>query len=142
MYMLLKRILGVGLLVISIIIIFANKVITGAVIGTNISNSLSFVAVFLFIVGLVLTITIKKPNYAQEILQSGRFVDKTNDLKKIARKMGYTLDEGHKEGTRIYDGEDILTVIPNHRKINARGTVKSILEALASGESSFRRRGA
>ena len=54
--------------------------------------------------------------------------------------MGYVLREGYKEGTRVYKGNEVLTVIPNHRKMAGRGTAKSILEALATGESSFRKR--
>jgi len=53
--------------------------------------------------------------------------------------MGYTLVEGYKEGTRVYKGNEVLTVIPKHARIESRGTIKSILEALASGESSFRK---
>jgi hypothetical protein len=85
-------------------------------------------------------VTHQDRNYAQEILNQRRYVDDTRELKKIAKKMGYTLMEGYKEGTRVYDGESVLTVIPNHRKIGGKGTAKSILEALATGESSFRKR--
>ena len=78
-------------------------------------------------------------NYAQEILDRRAYVDDTRELKRIARKMGYDLDEGHKEGTRVYRGGQVLTVIPHHRKIQGRGTLKGILESLATGESSFRK---
>lgn len=134
-----KRILGFSLIVIAIVTIISNVSVTGAVIGTSISNSLNLIAVVLFIIGIILT-TSKDRNYAQEILDQRRYVDDTSELKRIARQMGYTLEEGYNEGTRVYKGKTVLTVIPHHRRIQGRGTVKGILEALASGESSFRRR--
>jgi len=133
-----KRITGFAFIVLAIGITLSNISITGAVIGTSISNSLSLAAIVFLIIGLVLTFQ-RDRNYAQEILDQRRYVDDTRELKKIARKMGYTLMEGYKEGTRVYSGNEVLTVIPNHRKIGGKGTAKSILEALATGESSFRR---
>jgi hypothetical protein len=134
-----KRITGFVFIVLAIGITISNISITGAVIGVTISNSLSLVSIILLVVGLIL-VTHQDRNYAQEILNQRRYVDDTRELKKIAKKMGYTLMEGYKEGTRVYDGESVLTVIPNHRKIGGKGTAKSILEALATGESSFRKR--
>ncbi len=134
-----KRFIGLAFIAISLIIIVSNASITGAVIGTSSSNSLSLVAIIFFVAGLVL-MSQRDRNYAQEILEQRRYVDDTRELKKIARKMGYNLMEGYKEGTRVYKGNEVLTVISNHRKIEGKGTVKSILEALATGESSFRKR--
>jgi len=131
-----KRFIGLVLIGISLVMIASNVSITGAVIGTSITNSISFVAIVLLVVGLILT-SQREINYAREILEQGRYVDDTKELKKIARKMGYNLMEGYKEGTRVYSGHEVLTVIPNHRKIGGKGTAKSILEALATGESSF-----
>ena len=133
-----KRITGFAFIVLAIGITLSNISITGAVIGTSISNSLSLAAIVFLIIGLVLTFQ-RDRNYAQEILDQRRYVDDNRELKKIARKMGYTLMEGYKEGTRVYSGNEVLTVIPNHIKICWKGTAKSILEALATGESSFRR---
>ena len=132
-----KRITGYVFIVLAIGIILSNISITGAVIGTSISNSLSLVAVVFLIVGFILTFQ-RDRNYAQEILDQRKYVDDTRELKKIARRMGYTLMEGYKEGTRVYSGDEVLTVIPNHRKIGEKETARSILEALATGESSFR----
>ncbi|MEK6914632.1 MAG: type II toxin-antitoxin system HicA family toxin [Nanoarchaeota archaeon] len=134
-----KRFIGLILIVMSLIILVSNVKITGAVIGAPISTSINFIAITLLVVGLILT-SQRERNYAQEILEQRRYVDDTRELKKIARKMGYSLIEGYKEGTKIYNENEVLTVIPNHRKIEGRGTVKSILEALATGESSFRKR--
>ena len=134
-----KQFLGLVFVVISLIVLISNFSITGAVIGTSSSNSLSLIAVIFLVVGLAL-VSQRERNYAQEILEQRRYVDDTRKLKKIARKMGYSLMEGYKEGTRVYNRNEVLTVIPNHRKIEGRGTVKSILEALATGESSFRKR--
>lgn len=134
-----KRVVGFVFIALAIGITASNFSITGAVIGTSISNSLSLIATAFLVVGLIL-MSYQDRNYAQEILDQRRYVDDTRELKKIARKMGYNLIEGNKEGTRVYSGNQVLTVIPNHRKIQGRGTVKSILEALATGESSFRKR--
>lgn len=133
-----KRIIGFVFIVLAIGITLSNVSITGAVVGTSISNSFSLVAVIFLIFGFILTFQ-RDRNYAQEILDEGKYVDDTRELKKIARIMGYTLMEGYKEGTRVYNRNEVLTVIPNHRKIGGKGTAKSILEALATGESSFRR---
>lgn len=135
-----KRIAGFIFIFVAIAIIISNLSITGAVIGKAISNSLSLIAAIFLIVGIVLA-TYKGRNIAQEILDTGRYVDSTKYLKKVARKMGYELKEGYKEGTKVCDGDVVITIIPNHRKIRARGTSISILEALATGQSSFRRRG-
>ena len=134
-----RRDIGLFLILAGIVLSVANVSITGAVIGTPQSNSLSLVVVILFVIGLVL-MSRRDKNYAQEILDQRLYVDDTRELKKIARKMGYSLMEGYKEGTRVYNGNEVLTVIPNHRKIEGKKTVKSILEVLATGGSSFRKR--
>ena len=134
-----ERFLGLFFVVISLLILISDVSITSAVIGTTSSNSLSLIAIVFLAIGLIL-ISQRERNYAREILEQRRYVDDTRELKKIARKMGYSLMEGYKEGTRVYNGNEVLTVISNHRKIEGKGTVKSILEALATGESSFRRR--
>jgi len=134
-----KKSLGLVTVVISSIGLILNKSITGAVIGTTVSNSVSLIAIALFIVGLTLMAS-KDRNYAQEIIDKGAYMDDTNELRKIARRMGYDLQEAKREGTRVYSGKAVVTVIPRHRKIQGRETQKSILEALATGESSFRKR--
>lgn len=138
-----KIVVGFVLILFSIgLTIFNSTGITGAVIGTPLGNSISFLAAVCFILGLVLmTYELRRKNYAEEILKQGRYVDDTRELKSIARKCGYRLDEGHREGTRIIkDDGEVLTVIPNHRRIEGRGTVRGILKALATGESTFRQR--
>ena len=81
----------------------------------------------------------QKGNYAQKILDDRKYVDKTNELKSVARDMGYKLDPGYNEGTRVYKDNQVITVIPNHRTVS-RGVSQSILEALATGLPNFRRR--
>lgn len=134
-----NKLIGSIFILISIGLTISNFTITGAVIGTSSSNSLSLVAIAFLIIGLILTLQ-RERNYAQEILEQRKYVDDTRELKRIAGKMGYTLIDGYKEGTRVYKGNEVLTVIPHHRKIEGKGTVRSILEALATGESSFRKR--
>ena len=73
-------------------------------------------------------------------MKSGRYVSSTRELKRIARNSGYKVIDGFREGSRVYDDDKVITVIPNHREVGGRGTAIRILEALATGESSFRRR--
>ncbi len=79
----------------------------------------------------------KDRNYAQEIIDNRKSINKPRDLIKIAKKMGYRLEKGYREGTRVYSQENVITNIPH--KITS-GVRKSVLEALASGESNFRKR--
>ncbi len=137
-----KRIAGFAFIFVATGIIFSNTKLTGAAIGSPISNSFNLVAVVLLVIGLILASqkdNLKYGNYAYQILESKKYVDNVNELKKIARRSGYTLREGFREGTKVYDdNEQIITVIPNHKRIGGKGTSKSILEALASGESNYR----
>lgn len=134
-----KRILGIALIILSSAVIISNINITGAVIGSPLLISLNLIAVALFIIGIILTIYESK-NYAREILERRRYIDDPREMMKIARKCGYTLDKGHREGAKVYNGDNIITVIPtNHPRIDKRVS-NSILEALATGESSFRKR--
>tara|TARA_Y100000034_G_scaffold131854_1_gene193511 strand:+ start:127 stop:561 length:435 start_codon:yes stop_codon:yes gene_type:complete len=80
--------------------------------------------------------TKRDSNYAQHILDDDKYVDNPTEMKSIARDSGYSLDKGAKEGTNVLKGTEIITVIPGH-KIK-RGTSRSILQALASGNSNFR----
>ena len=121
-------------------IIISSVSLTGAAIKNVFSGSNGLTAVILFLIGLVL-ISGRERNYAREILDQRKYVEDTRELKKIARQMGYELIEGYKEGTRVYNGKEVVTVIPNHRKISGRGVVRGILESLAMGESSFRKAG-
>jgi len=136
-----KRILGFVFIILSIGITISNITTTGAVIGTSLSNYFSIVAIVLLIVGIIL-ISSRDRNYAQEILDNKRYVDKEKEIKSIAKKMGYYIEEAHREGTKVYNekGGDIITVIPHHRRGIKKGTSRNILEALASGESNFKKR--
>lgn len=134
-----KRSIGIFLFLLTVILLALNLSMTGAAIGTQTFVPLNLIAIAVFIIGLVLMAR-RDRNYAQEILDQRRFVDSPREYMSIARKMGYPLVEGYKEGTRVLnrDRKGVLTVIPNH-KITNRGTCRSILEALATGEPNFRR---
>jgi|TARA_Y100000310_G_C20586980_1_gene765940 hypothetical protein len=135
-----KKILGISFILLGVIISVSNLSITGAVIGSSLSNYFSFLAIAFLLVGVLLMMASRDRNYAQEILDRGVYENRTRKLKKIARKMGYELEGGHKEGTRVYNDETVLTVIPHGKEVHGTGTQKSILEALATGISSFRRK--
>jgi|TARA_Y100000031_G_C8140395_1_gene347293 hypothetical protein len=135
-----KQISGIISIIASFLIVTLNINITGAVIGSSLSNYLSILAIAFFVVGIGLFITSRDRNYAQEYLDKRKYVSSTRILKSIARKMGYNLIEGFKEGTRVYNGNNVLNVIPNSREVKGKGTSKSILESLATGISNFRKR--
>lgn len=139
-----RKLIGFLLILASIVLTFVNKPsITGASIGSNFSNSISLIGAVIFIIGLMLTVyTPRKRSYALEALERGGYINDTRELKSIARHDGYTLEEGHKEGTRVLENGRVITVIPNHRKIEGKGTAKGILKALATHQSSFRQRSA
>ena len=132
-----KRIFGILFITISILIAFSNLTIIGAVIGMRASDSLSWIAIAFFVVGIVLLVE-REGNLALKVKESGAVITDPKKLKKIARKMSYDL-RGVREGTQVlnYDGRP-LTVIP-HRRFGT-GTYYNIITALATGESSFRRR--
>lgn len=116
---------------------FSNLTIIGAVIGAGASNSLSWIAIAFFIVGIVLLVE-REGNLAQRVRESGTVITKPKKMKSIARKMGYEIKEA-REGSKVLDYEGKpLTVIPKHDF--SRGTYRGIITALATGESSFRRR--
>jgi membrane-bound ClpP family serine protease len=94
------------------------------------------------IVGIVLLFAKKydkgSPSFAQRIIDKNKYIERPEEMKSVARDSGYILDKGAREGTNVLKGTEIITVIPGH-KIK-RGTSRGILEALASGESNFRKR--
>ena len=91
----LKRNLGISFVFLAIIISAVNLNITGAIIGSSLSNSFSFVAIIFLVVG-VLLMSQRERNYAQEILDRGAYVSRTREHKKIARRSGYELDGGYR----------------------------------------------
>lgn len=121
----LKKSLGIIFIFLSIIISVSNLNLTGAIIGSSLSNSFSFIAAAFLVVGVLL-------------IMAGRKDYNSRELMKIARKSGYEIKTGYKEGTRVYNDGKVLSVIPNHRKISL-GVQKKVLEALLTGISSFRK---
>ena len=114
---------------------------TGFVVMENISSRTGSVLALALVIGGVLIFMAGKrgtPDYATAILEQRRYIDSARKLARIATRSGYQLEGGFKEGTRVTQGGDVITVIPNHRKVS-RGVSRSILEALSSGISSFRR---
>ena len=117
--------------------VFSNLTIIGAVIGARASNSLSWITIVFFVIGVVLLVE-REGNLAQRVRESGTVITRPKKLKSIARKMGYEIKEA-REGSKVLDYEGKpLTIIPNHDF--SRGVYRGIITALATGESSFRRR--
>ena len=114
--------------------------ITGNVINGNPVMGFSFFGFALLIIGIVVFLEggLEK-SLAQEIKESRRIIEKPKDIIHIAKKSGYILGKEVREGTPIYNqyGERI-TVIPRHNI--SPGVSRNIINDLARGESSFRKR--
>jgi hypothetical protein len=115
--------------------------LTGAVIGGGFFSGIGTIGILSFILGGVMLVmgSNKYETRARQLYNSGGFYENPNDLTRLARKMGYVLETGHKEGTKVLHQGMPITVIPNHPRIKAKGTGRSILEALLNRESSLRR---
>lgn len=123
--------------------------ITGNVISERVSAVSSIFSLMLVIGGVLVFMTEREKkegglekNLAREILQNKQIILDPRKLRKIANKIakqqGYSGREV-KEGYQILDANgNPLTVIP-HKNIS-RGVYYSIMEALATGESNFRKR--
>jgi len=138
-----KRQFGLFLTVVGILIILSSvSGITGNVISNVFVEKSLFTIIGLafFVGGLVLFISGERyKKIVEEMYRRNVYVDETKDFKKIAGRLGFRLEPGYKEGTRVYDEENVLTVIPKSRKVS-RGVSKGILESFVTRESSFRRR--
>jgi hypothetical protein len=140
-----KRALGLSLIVLGLIILFSKPLssITGFTIASEALGAVKDIWIYviglgMMIVGVGLINLSKYEVRARQLYESGGYMQSTRDLIKLARKMGYEIEEGHREGTRVISRGDVLTVIPNHRTINAIGTGRGILEAILTGVSNFR----
>ena len=117
--------------------------ITGNVILERfVSGNLFFGVVFL-VFGIALLLihsegTLEK-TLAQKVKESGKFVDNPLEIIRIAKKSGYYIGTEVKEGTPIFDMDGTrITVIP--RRHISPGVYHGIINSLAKGESSFKRR--
>ena len=139
-----RKLIGIISIIIgTVILINSQTTLLGVSLSPGGANNFSLIAGLAFVgVGIVLLFSKKytkgDSDYAQHILDDGKYVDNPIEMKSIAKDSGYSLDKGAKEGTNVLKGTEIITVIPGH-KIK-RGTSRSILEALASGNSNFRKR--
>ena len=141
-------ILSAAFFVLGVFFIINSKAnITGAVIGISINSTFSlilgiafvFVSVILFIVGK--EDLEQRLNEAGIALQQRRIYTKRNELIRLAIRCGYELSKGRREGTLVKDPHTgaIITVISDHPTI-LYGTSRGIMRALATGQSSYRRR--
>jgi hypothetical protein len=122
---------------------FSVSKLTGNVIGEKIAIGTSPVGFIFLILGIVLFIVAQESRLektlAQKVKESGRIIDKPNELIRIARKSGYAIGNEVKEGTSIYDSSGhYITVIPRHNV--SPGVYRGIINSLVSGESTFRKR--
>lgn len=139
-----KIIGGSSALIGAILILNSLSGITGFVISQQLENTPSlFFGIILFVGGLALFVLEAREgglekNLARDILKSGKVLSKSREIKKVVDQMGYNYRET-KEGLQVLDKNGRpLTVIPKHPTISF-GVYKSIMKALATGESSFRR---
>lgn len=134
-----RKILGIVLFLIGGFLIFNSfSGMTGFVVAENIEKNISsIIGLMLVIGGIVLFVRGKEGNLALEIKKSGAIITNPKKLRKISNKMGY---EGRlvKEGYQVLNNGRPLTVIPNHNI--STGVYRSIINALSTGESNFRKR--
>lgn len=135
---------GIAFVVVGLFLIMASTTftLTGNVVnnsGKGIQVGSSIFGIAFLVVGLASFLAKKEGNLAKRVLESGAVVD-TKKLIKLAKGMGYEVVKGYKEGARVYDGEEVITVIPKHKTVEGKGTYLGILKALSTGESSFRKR--
>ncbi len=138
-----KKLSGMLLILSACFIVFLNHGFTGAVIGLLFSSIgySDLAALVMLVAGILLHLhgnhegTLEK-NIAADILKSGAVITDPKKIEKIARKMGYEEKEV-KEGHQIIYNNHPLTVIPRHNI--SKGVYYSIMKALSSGESNFRK---
>lgn len=118
--------------------------ITGSVVNNGLAMGFSFSGFLFLISGIVLFLVTNEgegkleKNVAQKIKESGKIIENSRDLIKIAKECGYALGQNVREGTPVYDSAGTyITVIPIH-KVTWRIS-KNIVRDLASGKPSFRR---
>jgi len=134
--------LGIAFVLVATVIILFNSIITGAVIGPSILHPVNLAAIAIFIAGVILLSEenkLERRLKAEKILKSGAAITKSEDLRKIAKQLGYE-ERLVKEGYEILDryGRP-LTVVPYHKEVE-RGTSREILKAVVTGESSYQKR--
>jgi hypothetical protein len=117
--------------------------ITGNVVVDKPAIGFSSFGFALLILGIVILLIEQEgkleKNLAQQVRESGRVIEDSKELIRIAKKSKYDLRKPVREGTPVYDSEGkYITVIPMHG-VSWRIS-KNILRELAEGESSFRKR--
>jgi len=131
-----KKTFGMLFISISILISFSNLTLIGAVIGTQKPDILSFVAIAFFIAGIALIIKGRLEDLAKESLSSRTVITDPRKIRRMSRMMGYK-GRNVKEGYQVLNDGIPITVIPNHQV--SAGVYRSIMKALSTGESNFRR---
>ena len=142
-----KKCTGIFLFLLgAFLLISSQSGMTGNTISTRASALSSVFGLVLIAVGLGLMISEEgglEKNLAQEIKESGRIILETRKLKRIAKRVakekGYSFRQV-KEGYQILgcDGKP-LVVIPNHKTVST-GAYYNIIDVLATGKKTFRRK--
>jgi hypothetical protein len=135
-----------GVLIVGGLILISNvslTKLTGNVIGNIPVLGFSFFGFALLIIGIVLFLMDQEgaleKTLAQEIKESRRIVEKPREIIHIAKKSGYLIGDEVREGTPIYNQYgNRITVVPRHNL--SSGVSRNIINDLARGESSFRKR--
>jgi hypothetical protein len=129
--------LGIAFVFAAFLLILFNTIITGAVVGFNLFNPPGFIAIVLFIIGLILMSKQSKLEKSVEDLKRGVITDPLK-LKQIANRLGYG-GRQVKEGYEVLDYKGRpLTVIPHNYISN--GTYMGIKKSLLTGESTHSNR--
>lgn len=82
-----------------------------------------YAAIWFFAAGAVVLLALREyersrvENEAHNLLERRKILTKADELKRLARKMGYEVEEG-RDHTTIYDERHrVVTQIPRHREI-------------------------
>ncbi len=115
-------------------VLFVNSVSAGvtgfAVFGESDIAVGGVAAVWFLIAGaVVLGMSRRGENEAEELLDKRKILTKGDELKRLASRMGYELREGGNH-TTIYNGKhEVITQIPRHSDVR-KGTARSIMNKL------------
>ena len=125
---------------------FFNKIVTGAVIGFSATSLFGIIGILSFLAGLALLFEAERrrekegdlvrdvDNEAAGLLKKGKIMVRSQELKRLANRMGYQMRESRKS-TGVYDNGKKVTDIPHHKDVNYNRARKIMNEMSESYET-------
>src|SRR3989344_4055894 len=98
-----KKVLGIISIVLGLLLTINSQInLPGVSLSPGISENISsIIGLFFVIIGALTLMSRRGPEYAQEILDTNRYIDNPKEMERIAKKSGYRLEDGYKEGTKV-----------------------------------------